>query len=84
MLALAAPAAAHGADAPDATDYRTEVTGLSPCDTGVTVRAVEAGARLELSNDTGATVTVLGYSGSRTCSSARTASTRTATRRRPT
>ncbi|MFX0594349.1 hypothetical protein [Melissospora conviva] len=63
VLAVGAPAAAHGADAPDASDYRTEVTGLSPATPGVTVRPIEAGARLELRNDTGATITVLGYSG---------------------
>ncbi|MEV0155102.1 hypothetical protein AB0H57_15330 [Micromonospora sp. NPDC050686] len=62
-LALAAPAAAHGADAPAATDYRTEVTGLAPASAGLTVRAVEAGARLELVNRTGQDVVVIGYSG---------------------
>lgn len=59
----ATPASAHGGDAPDATAYRTTVTGVSPAERGLTVRAVEAGARLELRNDTGRTVEVLGYSG---------------------
>ncbi|MEV0806609.1 hypothetical protein [Micromonospora sp. NPDC050200] len=63
LLALATPAAAHGADAPDGTDYRTEVTGLTPARPGLTVRAVEAGARLELVNRTGRDVEVIGYSG---------------------
>lgn len=62
-LAVGAPAFAHGADAPDGTDYRTEVTGLAPALPGVTVRTVEAGARLELTNRTGRTIEVLGYDG---------------------
>ncbi|MFI7518551.1 hypothetical protein [Micromonospora globbae] len=62
-LATAAPAAAHGADAPDGTDYRTVVTGLTPARDGLEVRAVEAGARLELTNRTGRPVEVIGYSG---------------------
>ncbi|MGN9915253.1 hypothetical protein [Micromonospora palomenae] len=63
LLALATPAAAHGADAPDGTDYRIEATGLAPARPGLTVRAVEAGARLELVNRTGRDVEVIGYSG---------------------
>ncbi|MCW3843987.1 hypothetical protein ONA70_28250 [Micromonospora yasonensis] len=63
LLALATPAAAHGADAPDATDYRAQVSTLSPAPRGLTARMVEAGARLELTNTTGRDVEVLGYSG---------------------
>ncbi|WP_262281568.1 hypothetical protein [Micromonospora sp. MA102] len=63
LLALATPAAAHGADAPDGTDYRAEVTGIAPARPGLTARMVEAGARLELTNRTAADVQVLGYSG---------------------
>jgi hypothetical protein len=64
MLALpAAPALAHGADAPDATAYRTTVSSISPTAPGLTVRVVEAGARLELVNRTGRSIEVLGYSG---------------------
>ncbi|MEU6202922.1 hypothetical protein ABZ814_04955 [Micromonospora musae] len=62
-LATAAPAAAHGADAPDGTDYRTTVTGITPARDGLEIRTVEAGARLELTNDTGRPVEVIGYSG---------------------
>jgi hypothetical protein len=60
-LVPAAPAFAHGGDAPAATAYRTTVTGITL--DGVSVRAVEAGARLELTNDTGRPVEILGYSG---------------------
>nr|WP_091107530.1 hypothetical protein [Micromonospora citrea] len=62
-LAPAGPAAAHGADAPDGTDYRTEVTAVTPARPGLSVRAVEAGARLELTNTGDRAVEVLGYSG---------------------
>ncbi|MEV4623343.1 hypothetical protein AB0J74_32115 [Asanoa sp. NPDC049573] len=61
VLVLATPAWAHGADAPDGTDYRTSVTAVTPPAEGLRVRAVEAGARLELTNHTGNTVEVLGY-----------------------
>lgn len=62
-LAAAAPAAAHGADAPDGTDYRTAVTAVTPARPGLSVRVVEAGARLELTNTGDRDVQVLGYSG---------------------
>jgi len=60
--AVATPAAAHAADAPDATNYRTTIIGVTPALPGVTVRAIEAGARLELTNDSDRVVEVLGYS----------------------
>ncbi len=62
-LAVAAPAQAHGTDAPDGTNYRTTVGGMSPAVPGLAVRAVEAGGRLELDNRTGRTIEVLGYAG---------------------
>ncbi|MFI5890980.1 hypothetical protein ACIA5D_12785 [Actinoplanes sp. NPDC051513] len=63
FLAPATPAFAHGGDAPDATAYRTTITGVSTPEKGLSVRTVEAGARLELRNETGHSVEVLGYSG---------------------
>jgi hypothetical protein len=60
-LAATTPAYAHGADAPVASDYRTEVSGITPKSDGLTVRVIEAGARLELTNRTGRTIEVLGY-----------------------
>ncbi|HEV7961182.1 MAG TPA: hypothetical protein VGP57_01465 [Actinoplanes sp.] len=63
LAAPATPAFAHGGDTPDATAYRTEVTGISTPEKGLRVRAVEAGARLELVNKTGHAVEILGYSG---------------------
>jgi hypothetical protein len=63
VLVPATPASAHGGDTPDATAYRTRITGFSTPERGLTVRTVEAGARLELTNKTGHSVEVLGYSG---------------------
>jgi hypothetical protein len=58
-----APASAHAADAPAATDYRTRLVAVTPRVPGVEVRVVENGARLELHNRTDHEVAVLGYSG---------------------
>jgi len=62
-LVPASGASAHGADAPDGTNYRTTVTTVTPAVAGLTVRAVEAGGRLELTNHSGRTIEVLGYQG---------------------
>jgi hypothetical protein len=63
IVAPATPAFAHGGDAPSSTAYRTAVTGISTPEQGLSVRTVEAGARLELTNHTGHSVEILGYSG---------------------
>jgi hypothetical protein len=63
LVAPATPAFAHAGDAPAATGYRTSVTGISPPEKGLSVRAIEAGARLELTNHTGHPVEILGYAG---------------------
>jgi hypothetical protein len=63
FLGTAAPASAHGADAPDATNYRTTMTSIAPELPGVTVKVIEAGARLELRSTSDQKVEVLGYSG---------------------
>ncbi|WP_434743087.1 hypothetical protein [Micromonospora sp. SH-82] len=63
LVGTAVPAAAHGADAPAGTDYRTEVTGVFPDLPGVRVRPIEAGARLELTNVGDRDVEVIGYFG---------------------
>ncbi|GHJ45681.1 hypothetical protein Cs7R123_30230 [Catellatospora sp. TT07R-123] len=60
LLATATPAFAHGADAPDATNFRTTIT-VSPDLPGLEVISIEAGARLQLTNDSGKPVEVLGY-----------------------
>ncbi|GAA4924829.1 hypothetical protein [Actinoplanes utahensis] len=63
VLVPATPASAHVGDTASVSDYRITVTGLSSPMDGLTVRVVEGGARLELSNTTGRTIEVLGYSG---------------------
>jgi hypothetical protein len=63
VFTTASPAAAHGADAPTATDYQVTVGGITPALPGLSIRTVEAGARLELVNHSGVEVEVLGYSG---------------------
>ena len=63
LVVPATPASAHGGDTPEATSYRTVVTAITPPPPGLSVRAVEAGARLELTNDTGRTIEILGYAG---------------------
>jgi hypothetical protein len=63
LVVPATPASAHGGDIPSGTSYRTVVTAITPPQPGLSVRAVEAGARLELTNETGRTVEILGYSG---------------------
>ncbi|SDT69249.1 hypothetical protein [Actinoplanes derwentensis] len=62
-IAPATPAFAHAGDTASVSHYRVAVTGLSSPLTGLTVRVVEGGARLELSNSSGRTIEVLGYSG---------------------
>jgi hypothetical protein len=64
-LVVATPAAAHGQDAPIATSVRVVVNAVEPAGipAGIAVRAVEAGARLELTNHSAAVVEILGLQG---------------------
>ncbi|GIF06729.1 hypothetical protein [Actinoplanes siamensis] len=63
VIAPATPVSAHGGEGANVTSYRTTVTGVSSPMDGLSVRVVEGGARLELVNDTGRPIEVLGYSG---------------------
>ena len=63
VVAPAGPAFAHAGDTSSVSDYRVTVTGLSRPMDGLTVRVVEGGARLELTNDSGRAIEILGYSG---------------------
>lgn len=58
---VAPPAAAHGGSGIDATNYETRVEAMSPPTPGLRVQAIDLGERLELSNETGKDVVVLGY-----------------------
>ena len=57
------PAFAHAGDAIAASDWRVRIVGLEPALPGITVRVVEGGARLELTNTSDRPVEVLGYLG---------------------
>ena len=57
----AAPAAAHTASGPRPTNYRTRIVSISPSIPGLTVRVVDLGNRLELTNRSATDVIVLGY-----------------------
>ena len=59
----AEPAGAHGVGGIRPTDYETVITGMQPVVRGVTLRAVDLGDRLELTNRTDRDVIVLGYDG---------------------
>lgn len=64
-VALAPPAAAHGegdAEAP-ATNLRTRITSVDPAVDGVEWRMVDAGARIEVRNETDTDLVVLGETG---------------------
>ena len=61
MLAPAQPVFAHGGNGGRASDYRIEITGYEGDPSGITVRAVELGNRMELTRTTAKEVQILGY-----------------------
>lgn len=61
--ATAQPAAAHGVGGVRPANYETRILAVSPSTPGLSIRPVDLGARLELRNDTGHRVVVLGYDG---------------------
>lgn len=61
VVATAAPAAAHNVSGVSSTNYLTTLDGLQPATPGITVRVVEKGSRIELTNTNDADVVVLGY-----------------------
>ncbi len=63
VAAAASPAAAHATGGPQPSDFTTVVHGVTPNLAGVSVRAIDLGAKLELRNDSPVDVTVLGYEG---------------------
>jgi hypothetical protein len=63
MLVPAVPAQAHPAGIQTAVDYRTRVTAIAPALAGLRARYVADGSRLELRNDTGRTIEIVGYQG---------------------
>jgi hypothetical protein len=59
----ASPASAHTITGVAPTDYRSEIIGLSPRLPGVSVRLLDLGNRVELTNTGAVDVVVLGYQG---------------------
>ncbi|MDQ1369006.1 MAG: hypothetical protein QOF20_1359 [Acidimicrobiaceae bacterium] len=60
LVASAAPASAHSVSGVGATNWRTTLSSITPATAGLTVRVVENGSRLEVTNH-GPEVVVLGY-----------------------
>jgi hypothetical protein len=63
MLTTASPAAAHGLGGLRPTNYQTRVLGVRPKAPGLSVRVVDLGTKLELTNSSRVDVVVLGYEG---------------------
>jgi len=62
LVAIAQPASAHSVSGVGATNWKTVITGISPQVAGLSLKVVEGGSRLEMTNG-GAEITVLGYEG---------------------
>jgi hypothetical protein len=62
ILVLATPASAHTVSGVGATNWKSVLTSVSPTVPGLSVRLVEGGSRLEVTNH-GPEVLVLGYDG---------------------
>ena len=63
VVVAAQPAAAHDVPGIKPSNFETTVRGTTPRVPGLTVRPIDLGNELELRNDTGADVVVLGYQG---------------------
>ena len=63
LAATAAPASAHTISGPRPSNFRSRVVSIAPATPGISLRVVDLGSKLELTNRTGADVMVLGYLG---------------------
>jgi hypothetical protein len=61
LFAAADPAAARSVSGVGASNFQTRLHSVTPDVPGIRVRVVEVGSRIELTNDTGKTVIVIGY-----------------------
>jgi hypothetical protein len=61
LIGLATPAQAHSVNGAGASNFRTELRSVEPPVSGLTVRIIEGGSRIELTNDTADDAIVLGY-----------------------
>jgi hypothetical protein len=62
-VATAAPAWAHVQALPDANYYRSTITSIDPAVAGLDISVINHGESVVLTNQTGKTVTVVGYTG---------------------
>jgi hypothetical protein len=62
IVLAAQPAGAHGLGGLQPTNYQSKLVGLTPAVPGLHVRLTDLGTKVELTNDTGRDVVVLGYS----------------------
>jgi hypothetical protein len=63
LVVLAAPASAHTISGPKPSNYRSWIVSIDPPMPGVSVRVVDLGSQIELTNRTGSEAIVLGYVG---------------------
>lgn len=63
LIAGAPPAGAHTISGMQATNYRSEILAISPPDPNVSVRLLELGRRVQLTNRGTTDIVVLGYDG---------------------
>jgi hypothetical protein len=63
VVVAAEPASAHGVGGVSPSNYKTEILSVEPEVDGVTVRVVDLGDRLQLTNTTEVDVIVIGYDG---------------------
>jgi hypothetical protein len=61
LVTLAAPATAHTVNGAGASNFQTVLQSVSPDVPGVRLRVIEAGSRLQLTNETNEDVVVEGY-----------------------
>jgi hypothetical protein len=84
LLAPASAALAHNGTGGSSSDYRIQITGWQGDHTGIELRIVELGNRLELHRTTAQSVMISGIRASRTCVSTGPVCPRTSIRRRTT
>lgn len=63
VVVTAQPAAAHGVGGIQPSNFRTVVDGTTPHVRGLSVQSIDLGNQIELRNDSGVEVVVLGYQG---------------------
>jgi len=63
VVLTAAPASAHTISGPRPSNFRTRIVEIVPAIPGISVRVVDLGSKLEITNRTSTELTVLGYLG---------------------